>query len=171
MFWFRITLLSNRKTKWIRKHLLTRLYFTLVFRQLAVDPKGTAKAEPKDEAKGQAKGNQTSGAGAADFQTNVAYEMCNPASADYFKDIKINLEPYPVKVKTGNKIVVNFAVELLKQIEEGAKVSVEIKKNVFGFNANVPCVDVSLLVILVNVPLFNLIYCVSIRKRNGILVF
>ena len=69
--------------------------------------------------------------------------MCNPKTTDYFKDVKINVEPYPVKVKTGNKITVKFSVELMKQIEDGVKVSVKIKKNVFGFNADVPCVDVS----------------------------
>ncbi len=61
----------------------------------------------------------------------------------YFKSMKVHVDPYPIVVGSGKKVKVSVTIDLVKPIEVGTKVSVEIKKNVFGMNTVVPCTDVS----------------------------
>ena len=60
-----------------------------------------------------------------------------------YRKISVLRKKMFITLAPGGKVKVTMSVDLGKPIEAGAKVSVKVKKNVFGFNIAVPCTEVS----------------------------
>ena len=75
--------------------------------------------------------------------SNVPFEICNPATSEYFQNVKINIDPYPIVAVSGTNLKISASIDLAKPIEAGFKVTVALKKKVFAFDMDVPCVNVS----------------------------
>ena len=78
-----------------------------------------------------------------EIKSNVPFEICNPATSQYFQNIKIHIDPYPIVAVTGRNVKISASIDLAKPIEAGFKVIVALKKKVFAFDMDVPCVNVS----------------------------
>ena len=93
-------------------------------------------------------------------QPNINFEICNPASAQTFGEIRVNINPYPIQVVSGRQVQVSLSVMLNKALEPGTKVAVTlVKKNVFILgDVTVPCMDVSLILFTTRVDYFFCTY-------------
>ena len=70
----------------------------------------------------------------------IVVEICDPEITEAnFDNLDIAVDPDPIVLKTGNKVGLHFAIDLLKQID-GGTVKIDIKNGILP----IPCLEVSI---------------------------
>ena len=70
----------------------------------------------------------------------IVVEICDPEITEAnFDNLDIAVDPDPIVLKTGNKVGLHFAIDLLTQID-GGTVKIDIKKGILP----IPCLEVSI---------------------------
>ena len=68
----------------------------------------------------------------------IVVEICDPEITEAnFDNLDIAVDPDPIVLKTGNKVGLHFAIDLLKQID-GGTVKIDIKNGILP----IPCLEV-----------------------------
>ncbi len=85
-------------------------------------------------------------AGAQAFVAKVKtpdVDMCLDGTENWFKGISLNVVPWPVHIAQGATISLDGQIELLKTINAGSKLKLDLKlKSAIG-NLPIPCIPVS----------------------------
>ena len=72
------------------------------------------------------------------FASAIDVEICDPEITEAnFDNLDIAVDPDPIVLKTGNKLGLHFAIDLLKQID-GGTVDISIKNGPLP----IPCIEV-----------------------------
>jgi hypothetical protein len=76
--------------------------------------------------------------------TNIDTKICNPVSSEYFSNLHMSFDPYPIPIsQVGSQLSVTYGVDLLKPIEVGAKVGFEVTMDAGPAGpVKIPCVSI-----------------------------